>query len=227
MARSSAGVGTRREEPFGLNADSCMDPTITDAQEWERLPVSDRMMFLAFGSLNPPIARFPHCIFESSGESLALVLSIVGLKGGVWGDYPPVDAKGKPYVPPWEEDPEHFTLWEIPENQSRIARGCPVYVGQFTMVIDTRTPTATLARMYSVEGEDGPYYEYIHRVSEWIDELRWAYIPLGDELDYEMFVVSQPWHELVTRVELEFRKQNKRVFRLKPQAERFDWSEPR
>ncbi len=89
----------------------------------EKVARDDYMMLLAFGSVNPDIARFNHIISRLSPLCVKTVLSTVGAKGGVWGEEPLVNTCGEPYIPPWEPNPEDYVLWELPKNQARIDEG--------------------------------------------------------------------------------------------------------
>lgn len=169
--------------------------------------MNDDSFMLAFGHLNPPITRIPHVIFKAEPASMSVVLDSVGQTGGVFGDYPLVDGSGEPYLEP--EDGEiinDFVLWELPENQKALFKyGCYPKLDSFTMVINSRTSTALLSRLYllfsSGIGDDESifyYYNCIDRVAEVIPELGWAYIPLGDEVPYAMFV-GGPRHEVAVK----------------------------
>ena len=157
----------------------------------------------AFGDLAPPLTQFPHVIVEAGPAFLKLAIDSVCQTGGVFGDEPPVDGSGEPYLIPEDgEIIDDFVLWELPDNQKALFRyGCYAKLDVFTMVISTRSSAALLSRLYSLFGSGINdyesiffYYNCIERVAEAIPELGWAYIPLSDELPYAMFVAG-PGHE--------------------------------
>lgn len=193
---------------------------------YDRLPMQEKWMVLCFGSVSPPIAEFPHCIFVRSRRSLAVILELTDAKGGIWGDEPLVDRNGAPYIGP--EDGriiEDFPLWEMPENQELVLRsGWAGKIGTFTMVIDSRTPPEVLSGTYSESRDDEgdyPYYKYIERISRWITALRWAYIPLGDECDLALFVVSDSCKAWALEAETALRTGGEPVTRLRAGGGRY------
>jgi hypothetical protein len=199
----------------------------------EQLSDDDNVMMLAFGTLDPSIGRFPHCLFRASEDTLKTVLEVVGAKGGLWGDEPRVTLAGEPYLPP--EDGriiEDFVLWELPQNQGYVlSNGGYAKLGAFLMVIDVRTPEDVLTKIYSSKGseeDDSHYghYEYIERVSDWLEDLKWTYIPLTEELEFALFAAAPAHEGWVQEVENRLRMCKKTVFRLKPGVDRFHWGGP-
>jgi hypothetical protein len=172
--------------------------------------LNDDLVRLAFGDLNPPLSRFSHVVFKADSASMRVVLDSVRQTGGIFGDYPLVDGSGEPYLVP--EDGQiinDFVLWELPENQKALFEyGCYSKLDSFTMVINSRTSTALLSSLYllisSGIGETESifyYYNCIACVAEAITELGWAYIPLGDEVGYAMFVGGPGYEVSVNSVE--------------------------
>src|SRR5437879_3035200 len=79
---------------------------------------SDATLEIAFGTTDPCLARFPHCIFKNSDAAIQTVAEQFGGTIAVWGDRPWYDIGGKQYVPQWEPDPVHeFELWKLSQNQ--------------------------------------------------------------------------------------------------------------
>ncbi len=203
-----------------------MDANDLSPTEWEGLSHDDHMMLLTFGSLNPSLAAFTHSIFLLSPASVGIVLGVVGAKGGIWGDQPLVDAQGERHIPPWEPSPEDFLLWEVPANQSEIEKGKIWKLEQFTMLIDSRTPLNMLAETYLFDPDGKGFLEFTEQVSAWLERLRWALIPLGDDVDYAIFVTSRDCAGWVEEVERQLHENGEVAFGLRPGKGRFHWDEP-
>jgi hypothetical protein len=192
----------------------------------------DAMMMLAFGSFNPPIARFPHVITKAELASLRAVLDTVGRLGGIFGDSPLVDRSGVPYLEP--EDGHilnDFLLWELPENQRYLFdRGCYAKLDSFTAVIDTRTSADLVSILYSlfssgISDTESIFFHdnCIERIARAIPALGWAYIPLSDETGYAMFVVAAEHDDWVASFESRLKEFGLIGFRLVSGHDRFHW----
>jgi len=200
-----------------------MDGVESDRIDWDRRSYDDNMMLLAFGCLNPAVAYLPHCIFIDTSDAVKAILEVVGAKGGIWGAEPWFDLGGNEYIPPWDPDPDDFILWEAPRNQERILRGGYCISGQFTMVIDSRTPAEVLAKSYSIDRDELTLCQFLDYVHGLMDDLRWACIPLQEDVDCTMFVAKHTEEGLVTEVEARLRRMAVRVFRLRRGENRFHW----
>lgn len=190
--------------------------------------VSKATLEIAFGTTDPCLAQFPHSIFRRSDAAIETVAKHIGGPIAVWGDRPWYDAMGKQYVPSWEPDPVHeFELWKLPQNQE-----CALHYSkyrnssEFVMIVSAGLPAEVVRRpLERLDPEDGcfPYYKYIHWVCDWIPEFGWAYIPLSDELEEAMFVVSQPRQELLVDVEAGLRALSIQTGRLERNQDRWLW----
>jgi hypothetical protein len=186
----------------------------------------DHMMMTAFGTLNPSIATLPHCICPVSPTVRSCILDVVGAKGGLWGGQPQFDEIGDYYIPPWETDHSKFVLWETPANQSLILQDIRI-VAEFTkMIIDTRTSAEVLEKTYSYDFVGGITFPvFLDQVKLWMDDLRWALIPLEGEIDFDLFVVRKDLAVWADEVRSRLIRQGYKAFALTPGKNRFHWIE--
>jgi hypothetical protein len=202
-------------------------------QSASEISFDDAMMMQCFGSLNPPIALYPHCIFEAGARTLRLVLDVVGAKGGIWGGYSPlIDGQGHPYDDSGEGNLADFSLWQLPDNQDLVLEsGGNAKLSQFTMVIDSQARPELLLKLDDVVRNrplnTNPYYydACLEHVAKCMDELKWAYIPLTDETWFALFVVADDRERWRNEVEAALRQSDEPVFRLTPERDRFHWIE--
>ena len=168
--------------------------------------MSKVVLEIAFGTIDPCLARFPHCILRRSDLAIQTLTRQVGKPIAVWGDRPWYDATGEQYVPPLAPDPvREFELWRLPQNQN-----CALHYSrfrnssEFVMIVSADLPASVVRRpLDRFDPEDGcfPYYKYIQLICDWIPEFGWAYIPLSDELDEAMIVASEERRDLLIEVE--------------------------
>lgn len=203
------------------------DSRIYDHRELEKLSPSDRQMLLTFGTFVPRSARFPHCIMYHEFKELREVLRVVGGKAGIWGPDPLVDSLGQPFLPPEDGDMTGlFDLWELPENQQQVADFARQDSILFSMLIDTKTPDNVLSELYKFDVQYDDYYFYLNQLSEWIENLRWAYVPLEYEGMFALFVTPNHGRQLVEEVREALQRAGCVVFSLAQRGERWHWDGP-
>ena len=149
-----------------------------------------------FRSSKPGLAFLPHCIFKKSREALTEVLAVCKVAGGIFGNYPSYDRKGKIYISPTGNDTDEFSLWEIPGNQEKVLNyGAIGKLEDFTAIIDSRTPKEVLASMHAelnnVDAQHFNYSWWIESIANWVPRLGWAYIPLSDETAFAIFAAKE------------------------------------
>jgi hypothetical protein len=194
--------------------------TISDNQKHD-----DDMMMYAFGTQNPSIASLPHCVCAVSKIERSTVLDVVGSKGGLWGGQPQFDENGDYYIPPWKTDHSKFVLWETPANQSLILQNI-LNVAEFTkMIIDTRTSVEVLEKTYSYDFGGVTFSAFLDQVKSWIDDFRWALIPLEGEFDFDLFVVRKDLAAWADEVRNRLVLEGLKAFALTPGKNRFHWIE--
>jgi hypothetical protein len=197
-----------------------------------REKVSDATLEIAFGTTDPCLGRFPHCIFKGSDAAIETLAKQVSEPIAVWGDRPWYDATGKLYVPPWEPDPVHeFELWKLAPNQQ-----CALHYSkyrnssEFVMIVSANLSENVVKRpLERFNPEDGcfSYYKYIQWICDWIPEFGWAYIPLSDELDEAMLVVSRARQQLLIDMEAALHARSIPTGKLERKENRWLWPEVR
>lgn len=195
----------------------------------ERLSLEDEMMWRAFESWDPCLALFPHCILRASAEALELIAYETRSRIGIWGNACPLyNLVGEPYSPA-SQPSQDFTFWETPENQTEALKyGEARSGGSFVMAIDSRTPPQLLAAMekslrWPEELERYDYLTCLTLLCDWIENLRWAYVPLDDEYGHAMFVTSHEHAQLARAVEDILKERGIALARLEKEGERFHW----
>lgn len=175
---------------------------------------SDRMVWWAFGNLNPAIADFPHCIVFPSRGNLECVLRVVKCRPGWYGggiipsylylapeldktirERYPVAEDWVDYIDSW--DGWRF-VWSNPAMQDVLLENACWDAENFNMVINLDTPLDVLDQIGSFEPdtEDGGAPIIERSIPRLMPELRWAYIRLGEEVKHVIFVASHenaPW----------------------------------
>jgi hypothetical protein len=202
-----------------------------DVQGWSD---EDRLILSDFLTLNPPLSCFPHLIFKAARESLEQALSVVGAKGGLWGELLPFDSSGNEYVV--EEWPVigDFRLWGEPPNQGYLLDSgwgvSPLL--DFTMVIDAYSNPGLLAELASASTFFGkqPLCDWradFEQLSRWVDALGWAYVPLKQgELDHAFFLVSKANERWIEALQARLAAANFRTARLRHGTQRVHWEGP-
>jgi hypothetical protein len=198
--------------------------------EHGRTPASDRMLEVAFGTTDPNITAFPHCIFPAGAKSLRSVREVVASPIGVWGNSKPmVDAGDGGYLePPDSRIIADFKLWALPKNQEH-AIGHGGRLPGFIAVIPAYTPESILSQMYDADiGEDQFSYDNcIRLLPDWIEALGWAYVPLEPQAAYAMFVAATPNRSLLDQVKSRLGADGIRpVFEIVSAAGRQKWTGP-
>lgn len=156
----------------------------------------DTQMRIAFASTDPPLTRFPHCIFYNNDQPVRLISQLVDKPVGVWGDRCLVDANNEPYLEPENgRIIKDFEFWALPKNQEYALAFTSKACG-FAMVIPADTCLEVLQKTYEFAEEDEADHEfdyetYIEKIATLIPELGWAYIPLDYGHDYAIFVTSE------------------------------------
>lgn len=159
----------------------------------------------AFGTTEPKIITFPHCIFPAGEVSLRTVAEVVGGPIGIWGNcIPLIDASGEGYAPPWDNpitSANDFKLWKLPYNQQH-AMGYGGRLPGFIAALAADTSESLLSRMYEADcGEDQFDYDTcIKLLADWIEEMGWAYVPLEHEAAFALFVGAGKSSSLVPQV---------------------------
>jgi hypothetical protein len=189
------------------------------------------MTEIDFERLNPCIASFPHCIFQASSEALELISVETRSQVGIWGNAcPSYNLVGGPYSP--ASQPGHgedFTLWETSENRMEALKyGEARSGGGFVMAIDSRTPMQVLTAMEeslrrSDEQERYDYQTCLALLCDWIEKIRWAYVPLDDEYGHAMFVTSHEHAQLARAVEHVLKERGIALARFEKEGGRFRW----
>lgn len=188
----------------------------------------DAQLKIAFGSTNPGLTRFPHCIFRTERKPAGLLSEVVNRPVGLWGIRCLVDAAGNPYLEP--EDSrivDDFKLWVLPVNQehafSYVGRSCG-----FTMLIPADTPPDVLRSIYDIsDWDDGEFYydKYIGSIASHIPALGWAYIPLY-EIDYAILVATTENAAYVEDFRSRLQKAGIMVFDVAPLGDGQVWRGP-
>ena len=189
----------------------CSDPS----------PFADDPVFVAFRSLDPPLTRFPHCLFKQSEACLKAVFLAARTLGGLWGKPPIADASGEPYTYIEHEDGyviDDFRLWNLPENQNYLMHQGTQSLETFTMVIPSSTRREVLLRIYDVfdplcNPNDHEYFDYdydtcVQSLHLLIEDLEWAYVPMGPDVfeEHAIFVAADRHATLIQEASLLLRK---------------------
>ncbi len=204
------------------------DHRFRDWREQEKLPAVDRQMIYSFGTFLPRIADLPHCIMWNEVREQEGVLQVVACKAGIWGNAEPwFEANGEPLIPPEDGNfSELFALWELPQNQEQVTDHVHKEAVPFTMLIDAQTPKNVLCKLYQCEVDYSDYYFYIDRLSEWIEDLRWAYVPLEWDGKFGLFVAPNDLQTLVDEVRDTLQRTGCIAFSLAQRGERWHWDGP-
>lgn len=202
-----------------------------NSEKLEEMSLEDQMMWYSFRSFNPSIAKFPHCIFDSSEEVLSNILNMLNKRGGIWGkacfswdiDDTLYAAKDYSYYT------TDFKLWGLPKNQDYLLMmGWRPGNDGFVMVIDAETPVESLEDMYFSQQEfkyDFNYYQYLEYCSNWIDKLGWAYIPLDNECGHAMFVTENKSNLLVQKIISSLHSNKETIIHLEEANNRYYWKQ--
>lgn len=183
----------------------------------------DEQLKLSFDTLNPPIAKFPHIIFENSAKNIFECCAITGDKPALWRAEVIYEADGDCFVRD-NYPPEMLRLWESTENQKYLRESYCTDL-DLGMVISTRTPPDLVQQLWDYPHND--YLEYLNvALPDWIEHLGWAYVMLEYELAVAMFVTSHANHEWATEMEQRLAARRQRSAKLVPCNERVYWDGP-
>ncbi|BDI33513.1 hypothetical protein CCAX7_55640 [Capsulimonas corticalis] len=208
-------------------------------------------MLRFLGTLDPPIAKFPHCLMRSTRGNLETALAHVADTplwygaGPLWSyldrapdlladlnrRYPDEDA-----LDDFLATPEASRLWLLPEMQEILKDNIGRYDDNFSFAYPASTPPQILQRVplkshtvYHPNGEIH-YYSYPSKelymtesAPKWIEEIGWAYIPFGCEVNYAIFVTGHRMLGANDAVKEALLRQGERVAVLEQGAGRFDW----
>lgn len=186
-------------------------------EDLEKLSDEHRRVFLALGTLRPPIGQYPHIVCRNTPTALRQIIQVLNCSIGVWGDRPLVDSHGRPYVEPADSKViDEFVLFELPQNQEYALRRQAYGKHGFSVVISARTPPSVIDRMWRpFEGLDElPYYQGINQLPQWIDSLGWAYVPLEYEYDYALFVMAKAYTECLNSIRAAMAAANEDVWHI-------------
>ncbi|MBX9625027.1 MAG: hypothetical protein K2X82_14565 [Gemmataceae bacterium] len=150
---------------------------------------SDDDVFRAvFGEHQPLIHSLPHLMLPAKKRSLEIVLRAIERMGAVWHDYPLFDKAGDPPDLRLSQH-EVFRLWGLPANQELMWKhGWHAKLGSFTAILDLETSEDVLEKLNPFDPAATVYVEPdFPQVLDHLDQLRWAYIPLWDELPLVLF----------------------------------------
>lgn len=190
------------------------------------------MVETTFRSVNPRIGHFPHVLAKSGEPTLRALASVVDIQLGLWGERPLVREDGENYLePPSGKIVEDFALWKLETNQRYLFQRATVGPDPtFKMFISADTPTNVLERTYEHFGEsmgdsgDVPdFQDYIDFVCDWIPDLRWVFIPLDGELGWSIFAAALHAEPLISKVKMEFLKNQIPIARLAKSGDRLAW----
>lgn len=173
---------------------------------------------LCFGPALALLPELPHCIMQANRSVLGTILSTLMCDGAIWGGgtYPLFDARDERFEP--AQPYEHFELWSLPRNQDWLRRrGAFAVPNEFMMVVDAATPFETIKQIYDARcGEAAnPFSHEICLallVTQWIHDLGWAYVPLGDKTNYAMFIASPKREELPLMAEMALTRNGEPLF---------------
>ncbi len=205
-----------------------INPIVYDHRELSKLPEREQQMLITFGTFVPQIASFPHCIIPDDSRNLQEVFRTVDCMIGIWGNAEPDwDAAGEPFIPPEDGDyADSFTLWELPENQGEVIDFAKWDSVPFRMLIDSRTPIDVLHRLFQCDVDYDDYDFHLDRLSEFIEELRWAYVALEHEGAFALFVAAPDQSMLVDQIRETLQRTGRLAFSLARRGERWYWDGP-
>lgn len=175
-------------------------------------PVMNEDMFVdCFGSAATRLSSLPHCVsrceWEVGKSFLRSILDVTNAVGARWGSQRGnlVDTDGSFLLRDFHDDPSLFhSLWMLPHNQQELACEGALPVQEFSMVINVDTPPSVLAKLAQGcrKGKQLSFWhdDCLNLVVDLIDELRWAYIPLSDEIYFGMFVTRKSDSAWITNV---------------------------
>ena len=178
--------------------------------------VEQQSVAMSFQLAHPAIAKYPHLIFRNGPSTLHRVLSRVRARVGVWGARPLYNHDSSGYLEPDEGlSGVDFCLYALPLNQDEVLRHQAYGKDPFTIVIDVETPVGVIAEMWRTAGtkEDLSYDRCIALVPEWIEMLRWAYVPLQYEWVNGLFITSHAAAHLVQEVAQDLRADGERAWK--------------
>jgi len=185
---------------------------------------SKELLEFHFGSAQPSLAFLPHCLFRIEKQALIIVLQAANAKGGIFGDTVYWDREERIYLGV-NETTKTFLLWELPKNQELVLeRGWHAKLGQFTAVINSRTPSDVI-RLMNSEANWMDYMWWIENIARWLPDLGWAYIPLTEDSPYAMFVARESDAALVVKIRTELISKGMEVFSLEVQGNKVSWPE--
>jgi hypothetical protein len=217
--------------------------------EWISWEEQTTLRFL--GTVNPSIGKYPHCLMRSTRENLEIVLDQVSDiplwygAGPLWSyleQNPKAFAKLSERFPDIEmlDDfvctDEARRLWLRPELQEFLKDNIGGYDANFSFAYPSSVSHHLLDRVplmnetvYHPNGE-------IHYLSEptnetylqeslpkWIEDIGWAYISFGCEVNYAVFVTGHHRVALCDAVKEALTRTGERIAVLEPGVDRFHW----
>jgi hypothetical protein len=194
----------------------------------ELMPGSNNLVERMFLSPDPRIANFPHTLVKCGERTLRTISATLSVALGLWGERPMFREDRSHYLEPASgRIAQEFALWKLDANQKYLLERANVGPDpSFRMFISADTPVPVLSRTYEHFEEDQGaawFGDYIDYVCDWISDLRWVLIPLEGEIGWSIFAGALDATPLVSKVKLEFQRNEIPLARLTKSADRLVW----
>ena len=208
-------------------------------------------MLRFLGALNPSIGKYPHCLMRSTRGNLETVLNQVTDvpawygAGPLWSyldQNPKLFAELNARFPDLEMLDEYVCtdearrLWLRPELQEFLKDNIGRYDSSFSFAYPVSAPSSVLERaplksetVYHPNGEINFISEptnamYLQEsLPKWIEDIGWAYIPFGCEVNYAVFVSGTRMRTVCDAVKDALVRTGERIAVLEPGVDRCQW----
>lgn len=203
---------------------------LDDWRVFHSLDESDQQMLYAFRSFSPPLASRKHLIAPATNLSIRLMMLEIGEPGGTWFEHIriPFDESGKAYIQnhhDWQLFPEHFKWWSTSQNQEVLYDcGDRFDPNSFMAIIPAATPPEILKEIEGLSVQD--FVQCQATFLQLLPMLRWIFILLRPRGDFGIFIPSQNFDNLLSRVEYKLRLRRQTVFKLTKAHDRVYWKGP-
>jgi len=188
--------------------------------------LDDYMMEIAFLTVNPRLARWPHCIMVQEPLSLEIVLDTVQSAGALCWSPPPIVSGHEADVASRSINlSERIKMWGLPANQTRLRElgGAGGEKEWPVVVISAQTSPQVLNEIERAE-RDVRDCNDLEVMASLVESLQWLYVSLWNEVGYVMFVTARNKAKWVQAVHERLSSEGRTCFSLRAGGGRYHWA---
>ena len=143
------------------------------------------------GDSEPRFSQFSHLVVGSGPPTLASVRKTVGEDIGWWGEMPALARDGSSFVGNMDYV-QNFRVWGTPLNQKWLREhGGNASLSHSSVYLPVRASSDLLRELREPQPEvSNEFIADWPILSKWLNRLRWTYLPLSDEVNLAIFVMS-------------------------------------